>query len=335
MALPLILQALAGGLLGQYGANKLNDWQSAGTRSTLLGQPPMNVMDSMPPVGPPTATGQEAAREHYMQQVPGQGLLSMFPPEAAPLLQGQSTGSLQNIAAALLNPEQPKQTSLMQNLAAAGMQPGTPEYRKAILDNLSRSQVSVNMGNEPPYKIPVGYMMIDPTDPSKGIRPIPGANEDYSRTQDWGKAVEPMQTLEQALARYEKALDENGAELLNPNIRADLQSKHTALMIQMKELFNLGVLQGPDMEIMERALPDPTSLSAKVQEMWGSLSGGNPLKNGIATARATMKDKIRALEQRFGRKYQSAPDPADATGSTVPQRRPGETPQQYLDRVGR
>lgn len=36
-------------------------------------------------------------------------------------------------------------TSLMQNLEAAGLQPGTEEYQQAVLDNLTRSQSTVNV----------------------------------------------------------------------------------------------------------------------------------------------------------------------------------------------
>lgn len=41
-----------------------------------------------------------------------------------------------------------KPTPLMQNLLAAGLQPGTPEYRDAILQNVTKPQTQVNMTGE-------------------------------------------------------------------------------------------------------------------------------------------------------------------------------------------
>lgn len=69
-------------------------------------------------------------------------------------------------------PQEPtKPTSAMQNLAAMGLQPGTPEYESMMRDYMvkPRSTVNVNTGAALPYKLPADHMLVDPSDPSKGV----------------------------------------------------------------------------------------------------------------------------------------------------------------------
>lgn len=107
MALPLILQALAGGLLGQYGANSLNDWMApSNPRASLLGNLPQ-VSES---VGPPTQQGEAAAPEVR----PGSGLLGMYPASAAPLLQNLSFDNLQKLAVGKLLPQEAEKPQIVE-----------------------------------------------------------------------------------------------------------------------------------------------------------------------------------------------------------------------------
>lgn len=56
--------------------------------------------------------------------------------------------------------EQPDLTSLQQNLAATGLQPGTPEFQEALLKNISKSGVQVNIGEKATGKI-LGQILPD------------------------------------------------------------------------------------------------------------------------------------------------------------------------------
>ena len=54
--------------------------------------------------------------------------------------------------------------------------------------------------------------------------------------------------------------------------KSKLQTAYNDMMIEMKELFNLGVLQGPDFMIMERTLTNPTTITAQVLEQMGGIA---------------------------------------------------------------
>jgi hypothetical protein len=43
---------------------------------------------------------------------------------------------------------------------------------------------------------------------------------------------------------------------------SDAKTRHTSILLELKELLNLGVLNGPDLEIMERMMIDPSSPQA-------------------------------------------------------------------------
>ena len=98
-------------------------------------------------------------------------------------------------------PQEPtKPTSAMQNLAAMGLQPGTPEYESMMRDYMvkPRSTVNVNTGAALPYKLPADHMLVDPSDPSKGVMPIPGSETAKKA------AAEASQATEGAAARVGK-----------------------------------------------------------------------------------------------------------------------------------
>ena len=55
-----------------------------------------------------------------------------------------------------------------------------------------------------------------------------------------------------------------------PGARKDeLSVRHRDLQMQMKELYNLGVLNGPDLDLMNQILLDPTSITGNVMDLMG------------------------------------------------------------------
>lgn len=59
------------------------------------------------------------------------------------------------------------------------------------------------------------------------------------------------------LDRYAKLVDDNGIEMLPGKSKDNLNTVRQGIMLQMKELFNLGVLNGPDLQLMENMIYDP------------------------------------------------------------------------------
>lgn len=93
---------------------------------------------------------------------------------------------------------------------------------------------------------------------------------EYTPTQQ-SKFIQQAQTLDAvdgALKAYTDLIDAAGPQLWTTGIGGDnpiakkLDAARTAILIQAKELFNLGVLNGPDLEIISSAVPDVTGSEA-------------------------------------------------------------------------
>jgi hypothetical protein len=57
-----------------------------------------------------------------------------------------------------------------------------------------------------------------------------------------------------------------GADLLNPNVRAEIQQSLNNALLQGKEANRLGVLNGPDLSILEKIVGDPTAVNALIKD---------------------------------------------------------------------
>lgn len=89
--------------------------------------------------------------------------------------------------------------------------------------------------------------------------------------------------------RFEFAKDEN---------TADLAAKYTAVMMGMKDLYQLGALAGPDLAILERQLTDPTSFA-------GVRTKNAALLKQLDVADSMMTKAARNLETTYGRPAQA------------------------------
>ena len=62
--------------------------------------------------------------------------------------------------------------------------------------------------------------------------------------------------------------------------------------MQMKELYNLGVLNGPDLDLMDQILISPTGIKNNVMDMVGLSDLGSRIPANIAQVRQLMTDLI-------------------------------------------
>jgi hypothetical protein len=79
----------------------------------------------------------------------------------------------------------------------------------------------------------------------------------------------------------------------NPDV-AGLEASRTGLFMQLKELFNLGVLTGPDMAIMESAVGDPTGRGAIGQSTEGLLEQLRVVRDYLNRAENQIPAQFRA-----------------------------------------
>lgn len=77
------------------------------------------------------------------------------------------------------------------------------------------------------------------------------------------KQVTGATNLKSAIDNYkEKLKNFKTFDMANPNARAEMGNAYNNMMLQAKEAYNLGVLNGPDYAILQSVVKDPTSMSA-------------------------------------------------------------------------
>lgn len=83
-------------------------------------------------------------------------------------------------------------------------------------------------------------------------------------TVDEKKQTLALRTAQDTLNDLRSTFSNTGPELLPTVGKTKLTSQYRNLQLQLKELFNLGVLNGPDLELMNQVLIDPTSYGANI-----------------------------------------------------------------------
>jgi hypothetical protein len=105
-------------------------------------------------------------------------------------------------------------------------------------------------------KAPAGYRW-KPDGTLEAVKGGPGDKLPESQQ----KQVVGTQNLSNAIAEYRAQLSNFGLlDSVSPDARAMMGTKYNNMMLQAKEAYNLGVLNGPDFEILQSVITDPRSL---------------------------------------------------------------------------
>lgn len=79
------------------------------------------------------------------------------------------------------------------------------------------------------------------------------------------KQIIGVNNLKSAIAEYQNQLKNWGKlDALNPDARAAMGTKYNNMMLQAKEAYNLGVLNGPDFDILTSVITDPRSMKGAI-----------------------------------------------------------------------
>jgi hypothetical protein len=116
-----------------------------------------------------------------------------------------------------------------------------------------------------------------------------------------------LKNLEDAVNSYQKELEVTGPTFL-PGKGAKLKTQFTNLQMLTKSLFALGVITGPDMQILEGAITDPTGPK-------GNFLGTKALLEQLEVMKAVVKRSKANLEEVYGTGGTTPPGgpPDDAT----------------------
>jgi hypothetical protein len=135
-----------------------------------------------------------------------------------------------------------------------------------------------------PMGQPVGQAQVTPTiastqayDPFKAP-PAPAGlsgkqTREFVSEQNKPLTGKPADQVTGAI-NYQKSLDKvqnlldiyKGPQLLDPNVRAQFKAAIRTAQLQGKEAFGLGVLNGPDLDILEQVISDPTAFDAFLKD---------------------------------------------------------------------
>lgn len=110
---------------------------------------------------------------------------------------------------------------------------------------------------------------------------------------DAGKAQAAYSSVTKALDDYNKTVGQTGATYFQGIDKDRVQRQRTNILLQLKELYNLGVLNGPDLMLMESMLPSP-DVQGYDPRTWGNAL--NP-SDRVDAAVADMKVKLREMLQ--------------------------------------
>jgi len=191
---------------------------------------------------------------------------------------------------------------------AMGMSPDAVASNQVAQGNLRVAQGNLALSRER-FKSE-GYTVQDSAegkvyvsrDPTKPTIPVlgPSGSQLKSRVDppaDFMKSAKKLQDMEGTLKDFKGELDKNltvfppeiplpfGAKIPLPTgtDTATIKAKYNALLMGVKDLYELGALTGPDMAIVEQQLTNPASFS------------------GMFTSRAAMGQQVQVLEDMLAR----------------------------------
>lgn len=147
---------------------------------------------------------------------------------------------------------------------------------------------------------PQGYQWVRGADGSVSLSPIQGGPADPNRIAP-GEGVKvrasnaQLDALEQSLTGYLADLDKTtpvGRVLTRGPEVSKVETGHTDLLMQMKNLYELGVLNGPDYFLMTKMVEDPTSLLQIARGTDGLKAQADTIKSIIARSRNINNAKL-------------------------------------------
>lgn len=176
----------------------------------------------------------------------------------------------------------------------------TPEEKRRIIESLTGGQTPDDAFN------PEGWSPADPNarfDDGRAYRTADMSGIEVAGVGEQGQlnaAARSFQGFMKSLADYEQMFAETGATSWPGEKRDKLATAHRDLQMQMKELYNLGVLNGPDLELMEQILLNPTSISGNVMDALGVADMEQRIPSNIKEVRRMMMNRTEPALQQLG-----------------------------------
>ncbi len=137
------------------------------------------------------------------------------------------------------------------------------------------------------------------------------------------KQVTGAVNLTDAIADYQTKIASFGVrDFANPNKRAEMGNAYNNMMLQAKEAYNLGVLNGPDYDILQRVVKDPTNVTSLA-------FSNNALSKQADSLRTTASNIVKNAYMSQGREV-----PADVAAKFVKKEEPKAEKQTVKQQLG-
>jgi hypothetical protein len=137
------------------------------------------------------------------------------------------------------------------------------------------------------------------------------------------KQVTGAVNLTDAIADYQTKIASFGVrDFANPNKRAEMGNAYNNMMLQAKEAYNLGVLNGPDYDILQRVVKDPTNVTSLA-------FSNNALSKQADSLRTTASNIVKNAYLSQGREV-----PADVAAKFVKKEEPKAEKQTVKQQLG-
>lgn len=172
----------------------------------------------------------------------------------------------------------------IRSLGAESIDTATKEF---IDGNLSADELKKFFGEEGAKKIGERVIQLRTLERKKGK--VLSSDEERKVNQqiiatDSYKALNRAEPSLNALLEFEKAFEKTGKEMFTTG---KISPQYRSALLQAKEFFNLGVLNGPDLEILEDVLPNPTGFLS-------FMTYDASVKNGIQNLKTMIQDHTSA-----------------------------------------
>jgi hypothetical protein len=152
--------------------------------------------------------------------------------------------------------------------------------------------------------------------PLESIGKVPGAGGAGAKLPTQAQKLQSsLQNLESGLNAYETLLKEYNpqtVDALTPEKRAALSSAFGDLRMQLKGAYELGAITGPDMQVLEGVLTDPTGPLGMAK---GAIRGNKTFDAQITQTRAALERQKRNFEQQY---HVELPAPAGTATAPMP-----------------
>lgn len=173
----------------------------------------------------------------------------------------------------------------------------TPQYKLAIAQLGKPQYIQTEQGTMQIPGLDVASVLSgrQPSQQPAGMA-LPGTEKTAPMQKEYTDKWQAREKINSAANRYKEILDELGPQIavgpLNAKDQTRLASAYTKLQLEAKTAAELGALSGPDLGLVEKWIPDPTSLA-------GAAKGKEALMGGLGEYMAALEDDQKAFETSF------------------------------------